>query len=168
VATQKDAGSGAVTGLLFSAAPPEGDAWSEAGTLLRALRDDVDFRFVAIFDGEPPTDVAGRYAVRHEDGAPDGRDGVILVNPFEVPENEAEQFVAGWDRVRELLADERGYLGTRLHEAVDDAAFRFVNVARWSSPLMFSRALGRSEVQEAAGALPYRSHPALYQVVDVR
>ncbi len=130
-------------------------------TLLRALRDDVDFPFVAIGAG-----VA--YRVRHEDGAPDGREGVVVVDPFEVPESDAERFVAGWNGVRGLLAAERGYLGTRLHEAVDAAAaFRFVSVARWSSPLMVSRAQGRPEVREAARALPHLSHPAVYQVVDV-
>jgi antibiotic biosynthesis monooxygenase len=155
--------------------PPDADerflgSWSGAGTLHRALRADAEFRFVAIGGGEAAAAFpawAGRYAVRHEDGAPDGREGVLVVHLFEVPAPEAERFVAGWNRVRELLAAERGYLGTRLHEAVDDAAIRFVNVARWSSPLMVSRALGRPEVREAAGALPYRSHAALYQVVDV-
>jgi hypothetical protein len=39
-----------------------------------------------------------------------------------------------------------------------------VNIARWSSPLMFSQAIERPEFREAAGALPFPSHPALYQV----
>jgi hypothetical protein len=146
-------------GIAFLAARPA-EVPAAGTTLLRALRDDVDFPFVAIGPG-------AAYRVRHEDGAPDGRDGVVAVNPFEVPGPEAERFVAGWHRVHALLAAERGYLGTRLHEAAGDAAFRFVDVARWSSPLMVSRARGRPEVQEAAGAVPYRSHPALYQVVDV-
>lgn len=155
--------------------PPDADerflaSWpGSQGTLHRALRDDAAFRFVVIGAANPSTAFparGGRYGVRHEDGTPDGRDGVIEVCPYEVPEHDAERFVTGWGRVRALLAAERGYLGTRLHEAVDDAAFRFVDVARWSSPLMVSRARGRPEVQEAASALTFRSHAALYQVVE--
>jgi hypothetical protein len=64
-----------------------------------------------------------------------------------------------------MLATQRGYLGTRLHRSVAAARFRYVNIARWSSPLMFSRAVQRPEVQQAAAALAFPSHPALYQVV---
>ena len=90
---------------------------------------------------------------------------VTLINAFEVPPEADERFVAGWDAARRLLSGHRGYLGTRLHRSVGPADFRFVNVARWSSPLMFSRAIEQPEFREAAGALPFPSHPALYQVV---
>jgi heme-degrading monooxygenase HmoA len=103
--------------------------------------------------------------VVHEDGTPDDPGGVILINPFEVPAGDEERFLAGWDAARELLASQRGYLGTRLHRSLAAASFRFVNVARWSSPLMFSRAVQRPEFQRAAAALTFASHPALYQVV---
>jgi hypothetical protein len=33
---------------------------------------------------------------------------------------------------------------------------------RWSSPLMFARALERPEFTAAAAAMPFPSHPALY------
>ena len=131
----------------------------DGGVLYRALREDVDFRFVAMApDG-------GVYEVVHEDGAPDGVDGVTLVNPFEVPEGEDEAFVAGWERTLATLADQRGYLGTRLHRAPGPAAFRLVNVTRWSSPLMFARATQRPEFHDASGAIPFRRHPALYSIV---
>jgi heme-degrading monooxygenase HmoA len=131
----------------------------EGAVLYRALRDDADFRFVAI----APT--GGFYEVVHEDGQPDGADGVTLINAFEVPDGEDAAFVAGWERVTATLADQRGYLGTRLHRAAGDADFRFVHVARWSSPLMFARATGRPAFLEASAAVPYRRHPALYSVV---
>ena len=96
---------------------------------------------------------------------PEGSEGVTLINPFEVPAGEEEPFVAGWDRARAALADQRGYLGTRLHRSVDESDFRFVNVARWSSPLMFARATQRPEFREAAVASRFPGHPALYSVV---
>jgi len=129
------------------------------GVLYRALREDVDFRFVAM------APEGGVYEVVHEDGEPDGADGVTLINPFEVPDGEDATFVAGWERVTATLADQRGYLGTRLHRAAGDAEFRFVRLARWSSPLMFARATGRPAFLEASAEVPYRRHPGLYSVV---
>jgi len=90
---------------------------------------------------------------------------VVLVNPFEVPDGEDDRFLAGWDRARETLARPQGYLGTRLHRSLGPADFRFVDITRWSSPLMYARALQRAEFREAARALPFASHPALYQAV---
>jgi heme-degrading monooxygenase HmoA len=155
-----------------------------ATALHRALRPDVEFRFVNVTRVQSPeawrraigdaefggattvfTAHSGLYEVLHEDGVPEGPGGVILINPFEVPTGDDEAFLAGWDRARELLATQRGYLGTRLHRSLAAASFRFVNIARWSSPLMFSRAVQRPEFQEAAAALTFASHPALYQVV---
>jgi heme oxygenase (mycobilin-producing) len=160
--------------------PPDADeafvaGWepaSPAATLYRALRADVDFRFVEIGEGAAPAGGGGSfpahrgaYEVVREDATPDVEGGVVLVNPFEVPAEDDDKFLAGWDDARGALADQRGYLGTRLHRAIDAADFRFVNVARWSSPLMFARALQRPEFQRAAEALPFPAHPALYQVV---
>ena len=76
--------------------------------------------------------------------------------------------LAGWDRARELLARQRGYLGARLHRSIGPADFRFVDIARWSSPLMFARALKLPDVHDAVRAMPFRSHPALYQVMRDR
>src|SRR3954454_2822034 len=155
-----------------------------AAALHRALRTDAELRFVDVatvdspeswrravgdpaFPGAEPAVPAhpGVYDVVHEDGEPDGRQGVILINAFEVPEDGDARFLDGWRRARDVLAAQRGYLGTRLHRSVAPADFRFVNVARWSSPLAFSRALAVPEVQEAAAAVAFHSHPALYQVV---
>jgi heme oxygenase (mycobilin-producing) len=160
---------------LFEVAPEDDDAFLAAwerervagGVLHRALRADADFRFVeiaAVGGGAAAAD-ASLYEVVREEGAPEGVEGVTLINPFEVPADEDERFVAGWERARAALADQRGYLGTRLHRAAGAADFRFVNVARWSSPLMFARATQRPEFREAGAGIPYPAHPALYSVV---
>jgi heme-degrading monooxygenase HmoA len=154
--------------------PPESDAafladWASArgpsAVLYRALRADVDFRFVAVAPVDDGSPGPGRYEVVHEEGAPDGSDGVTLINPFEVLDGEDERFVASWERARAALADQRGYLGTRLHRAVGESDLRFVNLARWSSPLMFARATQRPEFRAAAATLRFPAHPALYSVV---
>jgi Antibiotic biosynthesis monooxygenase len=143
----------------FALEPP---VLPQAGVRYRALREDVEFRFVSITDApldDPVPTRAGAYVVEHEDGVAGGAEGVTLINPFEVGAGDEERFLAGWHGVRRALSAQRGYLGTRLHRS-DDADLRFVNVARWSSPLMFSRA-----IQAVDAALPFPSHPALYLVV---
>jgi heme-degrading monooxygenase HmoA len=163
--------------------PPEADdgfaaAWTPRGAgglLHRALREDADLRFVAVASVEdggweplraaPFATHSALYEAVHEDGEPDGTDGVILINAFEVPGGEDERFLGAWRGARDVLAEQRGYLGTRLHRALDDADFRFVNVARWSSPLMFFRALQEPAFAAASEAIAFASHPALYQVV---
>jgi heme-degrading monooxygenase HmoA len=149
----------------------------DPSVLHRALRADADLRFVVVAPAESPVEWeqwsaalafeahVGLYEAAHEDGAPDGSEGVLLINAFEVPVEDDERFLEGWTRVRDLLSPQRGYLGTRLHRSVDEADFRFVNVARWSSPLMFAGALKLPEVREAAAAMPFASHPALYLAV---
>jgi hypothetical protein len=136
-----------VTRITLHATEPEDDA---AGVLYRALRPDVDFRFVSVAEGEG-------YEVVREHGAPDTPGGVVLIDPFEVPAGEDDEFLAGWDAARAVLAAQQGYLGARLHRAAGPADFRFIDLARWSSPLMVQRA--------AARAIPFPSHPALYQPV---
>jgi len=157
---------------------------SASPSLHRALRREARFRFVDVgrtqsLDGwrEALTDPLlpepeaafpahpGAYEIVHEDGMPDGTDGVVLINPFEVPAGEDERFLDGWGAARDRLAARPGYLGTRLHRSVAPSDFRFVNIARWSSPLAFANAIQQAEAQQAAAAIPFRSHPALYLVV---
>lgn len=138
---------------------------SESAVLYRALRADVDFRFVAVARVDEGSSAPALYEAVHEEGAPDGSEGVTLINPFEVPEGDEERFVAGWERARAALADQRGYLGTRLHRGVGEGDFRFVHLARWSSPLMIARATQRPAFREAGAGLPYAGHPALYSIV---
>jgi heme-degrading monooxygenase HmoA len=155
-----------------------------ATSLHRALRPDVDFRFVNVAQvdspqawrdaiSDPSFPGAGMpfkahpslYEVVREDGAPETAGGVVLINAFEVPEEADERFLTGWDGAHDVLARQQGYLGTRLHRSVGPADFRFINVARWSSPLMFSRALERPEFRQASERLPFTAHPGLYQVI---
>jgi heme-degrading monooxygenase HmoA len=133
-----------------------------AAALHRAVRSDVEFRFVGVARYRAGS---GLYEVVHEDGAPEGAGGVILIDPVEVPADQDERFLAGWARAHDVLASQRGYLGTRLHRSVAAADFRFFHIARWSSPLAFFRTLQQPGFQEAAAAMPFASHPALYQVI---
>ena len=119
-----------MTRITLFATEPEDDA---AGVLYRALRSDVDFRFVSVGEGDG-------YEVVREHGAPDTPGGVVLIDPFHVPAGEDDAFLAGWDDARGALAQQQGSIGTRLYRATGPAEFRFIELARWSSPLMVQRA----------------------------
>jgi heme-degrading monooxygenase HmoA len=167
------AATDSVTRITAFEVAPEADAAFLAsrreGILHRALRPDADFRFVELGSEHAPESRfdarTGEYEVVREVGTPDIEGGVALIDLFEVPDQEDERFLAGWERLRAALAQQRGYLGTRLHRSVAPADFRFVDVTRWSSPLMFARALKLADVRRAIEAMPFRSHRALYLVV---
>jgi heme-degrading monooxygenase HmoA len=92
---------------------------------------------------------------------------VVLINAFEVPAGDAETFIAAWEKTRDYLRAQPGYVDTALHQAVRAGAeFEFVNVARWRSAGDFVAATQSTGFREAAAGLAgYRPHPALYRVV---
>jgi heme-degrading monooxygenase HmoA len=146
-----------VTSIDLFAVPPGADeefltdwaAEARDAVLHRALRDDVDFRFAAVGEGV-------EYELVRSDGPADAEAGCVLIDPFEVEDDEG--FLAAWDAACSALSSRRGYLGSRVYRS-PAADFRFIAVVRWSSPLMFFRA------REDVAAIPFASHPALYQPV---
>ena len=146
--------------------PPEADAafladWErertgEGARLLRALRADARFRYVELVpDGED-------YVLLHQHGTPDVEGGVVRVDLVAVSPGEDAAFLAAWERVHAISTGRRGYLGTRLYRAAVPGGPRFVEVARWSSPLMVARTLALPELREGAA---FPSEAALYQPV---
>jgi hypothetical protein len=123
----------------------------------------VALRYVA-FDGpEPPLPAhVAEYDVVHEDGEPEGAGGVRLIAFFTVPPDGDERLRAAWERLRERLAVRQGHLGSRLYRSRASADFRFVAVVRWSSPLMWARALQQPEIADAVAGLPFPPRSALY------
>jgi heme-degrading monooxygenase HmoA len=91
----------------------------------------------------------------------------LLINAFEVPPEADDDFIRGWEAARDYLQTQPGYLDTALHRAVSpDAAFRFVNIARWQSPQQFQAAVQSPGFREASqGLVAYRPHPGLYEVI---
>ena len=59
----------------------------------------------------------------------------ILINSFEVPQGQEEEFIRNWQVAAAQLRGAEGFISTRLHQSLDPAApFRFVNVAECESP----------------------------------
>jgi len=94
-------------------------------------------------------------------------DPVTLINAFEVPGDQADQFIAAWEKTRDYLASQPGYIDTSLHRAVNPGTdFLFVNIAHWRSAEDFMAATQSPGFGEsAAGLAGYRPHPGLYRVV---
>ena len=92
-------------------------------------------------------------------------DPVVLINSFEVPIMDAESFITAWEKVRDYLQTQPGYLDTTLHQSfTPDAEFQFVNVAHWRIADDFTATTRSPGFRVAAAGLAgYRAHPALYR-----
>jgi hypothetical protein len=121
-------------------------------TLYRAIRDDTPVRFVSVTAGDG-------YELIHEDGTLDGAGGVIQITTFAAADTE---FLPAWQRLHEIEAARRGYLGTRLYRSPAPADIPFVAIARWSSPLMVFRTAQQPEFQRATAHLCCALETALY------
>ena len=92
---------------------------------------------------------------------------VVLINPFEVPDDEAEHFVYAWESARNYLSHQPGYWTTSLHHSLTpEVTHPFVNVAEWDSSAHFQQAMSSDQFRAIAGAMAsYPAHPALYRVI---
>jgi len=87
---------------------------------------------------------------------------VVLINAFEVSSGQEEVFLSGWASVAERLKAKEGFVSADLHRSLDpNADFRFINVAIWRSAKEFREAIASL----GPDLLPFRAHPALYEVV---
>lgn len=97
---------------------------------------------------------------------------ITLINVFEVPADQVDEFIAQW-RVRStIMATAPGFRDARLHRAVSSRArFQLVNVAHWDSQADLEAAFGSAAFQGRIQALrqdPQRrftADPAVYEVV---
>ncbi len=90
---------------------------------------------------------------------------VVLINVFEVPAADAEEFITAWEKTRDYLRRYPAHLDTALHQALGpDTDFQFVNIAHWRSAEEFNEAVGSPGFQQASADLRWRFHPALYRV----
>lgn len=92
---------------------------------------------------------------------------VVLINPFTVPEGKIQESIVFWEKARDYLKKQPGYVSTKLHKSLKpDATFELINVAVWESAEAFMAASQkmRSElkVQPVEGLM---SDPALFEVI---
>jgi heme oxygenase (mycobilin-producing) len=97
---------------------------------------------------------------------------VTLINVFEVPAEQVDEFVASWRERAAIMSRQPGFRDSRLHRAVSsDARFQLVNVAHWDSQEALQAATANPEFQaaiRAVGELPgirFSANPAVYREV---
>ena len=90
-------------------------------------------------------------------------ESVTLIDFFEVPSADDDEFVAAWQRLTDHLLSRGVYLEPVLHRSVRaDARFRFTNVARCLSPRAVQESQREPDVPR--GLQRYSSHAALYRL----
>jgi heme-degrading monooxygenase HmoA len=86
---------------------------------------------------------------------------VTLINIFEVPAGDEDQFIAAWEKTRDYLKTFPAHIETALHQSLHDTQFRFVNIAHWTSEDEFNAAVGSQGFRgggiPAALAVPSRA-----------
>lgn len=95
---------------------------------------------------------------------------VILINPFKVPAGKLSESIQFWEKARDFLQTQPGYISTKLHQSLQsEATFQLINVAVWESPETFKAATQKmseffrtQKVKRIPGLM---GHPALYKVI---
>jgi len=92
---------------------------------------------------------------------------VTLINAFEVGADQLDQTITFWEKARDFLQTQPGYISTRLHQSLSpEARFQLVNVAQWESPEAFQAAIAnmrRSNLGNDMKGTVF--HAALYRVI---
>ena len=93
---------------------------------------------------------------------------MVLINTFSVPTGKESAALASWQKARDFLQTQPGYLGTRLHQNLaPNGTYHLVNVARWQSAEDFKAA-----TEKIRAALPNNqvegviAQPGLFKVID--
>ena len=108
------------------------------------------------------------------DHEPQENGPVTLINIFEVPADQVEEFIAQWRVRAHIMASAPGFRDARMHRAVSSQArFQLVNVAHWDSQADLEAAQDTGAFQDRIRALRedpqmrFSAYPALYEVVSV-
>ena len=96
------------------------------------------------------------------------QNSVVLINTFEVPQGKEAEALAAWQKARDFLKTQPGYISTRLHQNIDpNVKYHLVNVARWRSAEDFKAAAAKMNQ-----ALPNNkpegvtASPGLFKVIE--
>jgi hypothetical protein len=173
------------------------DTWRQADdylndTLYRSLVPDARFRFVSIVHYRSTTESRGAlspfesrdvgvsyrrhgglYRVEREDrveGDHEHPGHIALIDPFHVAPETDPMFLAGWEPARLAFRDQPGYLAAALHRSLGPTVdYRFVNVALWTVPDAYEKALQhpgfRSTTNMLRSHVRFASYPALYEPI---
>lgn len=96
---------------------------------------------------------------------------ITVINIFEVPAEQVEEFMSGWRARAEIMATAPGFRDTKLHRAVSSQErFQLVNVAHWDSRAALETAQSSEAFQGHIRALyeeprmQFTAYPGFYEV----
>ena len=92
---------------------------------------------------------------------------IVLINPFEVPKGKEEAALQHWEKARDFLKTQPGYVSTRLHRSIQpNARFHMINVAEWESEEAFQTAIAKmNKTLGPANIKGLKFYPALYEEI---
>jgi heme oxygenase (mycobilin-producing) len=92
---------------------------------------------------------------------------VIVINPFEVPDDRLDEALEAWDRIAAFMERQDGFVSARLHQTADPRSqFSLVTVAEWESAEHFSSAPGSDELRALDRDMAEFPHqPGIYRIV---
>lgn len=97
-------------------------------------------------------------------------ENVVLINPFNVPENKLDESIQFWEKARNFLSQEPGYVSTKLHSSLKPKAeYQLINVAEWKSAAEFKAATKKMRAyfkkNKIAPPTGLKPNAALYSVI---
>jgi heme-degrading monooxygenase HmoA len=96
-------------------------------------------------------------------------DAVMMINVFEVPAAESDQFLYRWKDNVGQMAQQPGFVRARMYRSLaDDARFRFINVVHWNSGAALAEARTNPEWRAAVqrmmdDGLHVKANPMVYE-----
>jgi len=96
------------------------------------------------------------------------QNSVVLINTFEVPQGKEAEALASWQKARDFLKTQPGYIATRLHQNIDpNGKYHLVNVARWRNMEDFKAATAKMR-QALPDNMPegVTASPGLFKVIE--
>ena len=96
------------------------------------------------------------------------QDTVTLINAFEVPTGKEQAAIRHWEKARDFLIKQPGYISTKLHRSKQpNTRFYLINVAQWTSEEAFNQAIKRmnEELKPAGNIEGMQFYPGLYDVI---
>ena len=93
---------------------------------------------------------------------------VTLINPFEVPKGKEEECLEMWKEAAEYLKNQPGFINTKLHQSIiDDAKFKYINVAEWETPESFFKAVDTDEFKKILDFVLIKNLSVLFAILQI-
>lgn len=89
---------------------------------------------------------------------------VKMINVFQVPPGQEEEFLRRWNETTSVYARTPGFIETHMHRntGVGNPTFNFINIAFWASPEAFTKA--HENYTPGEESLPgIKFHPAVFE-----